>query len=248
MTTTINASTSSGLVNTADTSGILQLQTAGTAALTVDASQNVGIGTTSPSFKLDVRGRTQIINSAAGTSTVATFCNDDTSGTSVVKTGFSNGGTIKASINAAVYNNDYMTFNVGSDTERMRIDSSGNVLVTSTSGGLGYGTGTGGTVTQLTSKSTSVTLNKITGRIITNNAALAANTVAQFVVNNTLATTTDTIIVNVWESGLSLDKYIVTASPGGANGYFYIQVRNTSAGSLSDAVNINYTIIKGSTS
>lgn len=56
MTTTINASTSSGLVNTADTSGILQLQTAGTAAVTVDASQNVGIGTTSPSQKLDVNG------------------------------------------------------------------------------------------------------------------------------------------------------------------------------------------------
>lgn len=54
MTTTINASTSSGLVNTADTSGILQLQTASTAAVTIDASQNVGIGTSSPQGKLDV--------------------------------------------------------------------------------------------------------------------------------------------------------------------------------------------------
>ena len=48
MTTTINASTSAGLVQTADTSGILQLQTAGTAAVTVDASQRVGIGTDTP--------------------------------------------------------------------------------------------------------------------------------------------------------------------------------------------------------
>ena len=54
MTTTINASTVSGLVNTADTSGILQLQTASTAALTIDASQNVGIGTASPAYKLNV--------------------------------------------------------------------------------------------------------------------------------------------------------------------------------------------------
>lgn len=46
MTTTINASTSSGLVNTADTSGILQLQTANTAAVTIDASQNVTIPNT----------------------------------------------------------------------------------------------------------------------------------------------------------------------------------------------------------
>ena len=40
MTATINASTSSGIVSTADNSGILQLQTANTAALTIDASQN----------------------------------------------------------------------------------------------------------------------------------------------------------------------------------------------------------------
>ena len=39
MAVTINASTSAGLVNTADTSGVLQLQTAGTTAVTVDASQ-----------------------------------------------------------------------------------------------------------------------------------------------------------------------------------------------------------------
>ena len=48
MTTTINASTSAGLVQTADTSGVLALQTAGTTALTVDTSANVGIGTASP--------------------------------------------------------------------------------------------------------------------------------------------------------------------------------------------------------
>jgi hypothetical protein len=48
MTSTINASTTAGIVTTADTSGVLALQTAGTTAVTVDASQNVGIGTTSP--------------------------------------------------------------------------------------------------------------------------------------------------------------------------------------------------------
>jgi acetylornithine/succinyldiaminopimelate/putrescine aminotransferase len=54
MAVTINASTSAGLVQTADTTGILQLQTANTAAVTVDASQNVGIGTSSPEKKLHV--------------------------------------------------------------------------------------------------------------------------------------------------------------------------------------------------
>jgi hypothetical protein len=46
MASIINAATSGGLVTTADTSGILQLQTAGTTAVTVDASQNVGINAT----------------------------------------------------------------------------------------------------------------------------------------------------------------------------------------------------------
>ena len=46
MPTTINASASSGLITTADTSTILQLQTGGTTAVTVDASQQVGIGVT----------------------------------------------------------------------------------------------------------------------------------------------------------------------------------------------------------
>ena len=56
MAVTINASTTAGLVQTADTSGVLALQTAGTTAITVDASQNVGIGTASPTTKLDNTG------------------------------------------------------------------------------------------------------------------------------------------------------------------------------------------------
>jgi hypothetical protein len=65
MTTTINASNSGsgGLVQTADASGVLALQTAGTTAVTIDASQNVGIGTASPARRLHVK--------AAGVTTLA---------------------------------------------------------------------------------------------------------------------------------------------------------------------------------
>jgi hypothetical protein len=49
----INATTSTGLVTTADNSGSLQLATNnGTTAVTIDTSQNVGIGTTSSGNKL----------------------------------------------------------------------------------------------------------------------------------------------------------------------------------------------------
>jgi hypothetical protein len=58
LTTTLNASNSGsgGLVATADASGILALQTAGTTAVTIDTSQRVGIGTTSPGANLEVKG------------------------------------------------------------------------------------------------------------------------------------------------------------------------------------------------
>jgi hypothetical protein len=78
---------------------------------------------------------------ANGTSTPLKLSNDNTTGTVVAKLAFQNQGNIKASINGAVYNSDFLTFNTGSDTERMRIDSSGNLLVNTTSqllpGGVG---------------------------------------------------------------------------------------------------------------
>jgi hypothetical protein len=91
-------------------------------------STGLGIGTSSPAFKLQVVGASQIQTNAAGTQQVLQLNNSDTTaGTQAVKLGFSSAGSTKASINAAVYGNDYMTFNVGSDTERLRLDSSGNL-------------------------------------------------------------------------------------------------------------------------
>jgi hypothetical protein len=59
MTTTLNASTAGagGFIATSDNSGLLALQTAGTTAITVDASQQVGIGAT-PNSKLYIRAAT----------------------------------------------------------------------------------------------------------------------------------------------------------------------------------------------
>jgi hypothetical protein len=52
----INASStgSGGIVQTADASGVLQLQSNGTTALTVSSSQAIGIGTNSPTAQLEI--------------------------------------------------------------------------------------------------------------------------------------------------------------------------------------------------
>jgi len=61
MTTTINASTTAGLVQTADTSGVLALQTAGTTAVSIDASQAVSVtGTLSTTGDISVTKATGV--------------------------------------------------------------------------------------------------------------------------------------------------------------------------------------------
>ena len=66
MASIINATTTNGVAISADNSGILQLATnSGTTAVTIDASQNVGIGTASPNAKLEVYGQRLRINAAS---------------------------------------------------------------------------------------------------------------------------------------------------------------------------------------
>jgi hypothetical protein len=108
---------------------------------------------------------------------------------------------------------------------------------------LGYATGAQGTVTQATDKSTGVTLNKSAGRITMNNAALASNTAASFTLTNNLISANDVIITNVSGGGTAgaYTTYVSSMTTGSA----VITLRNMSAGSLSEAVIINYAIIHG---
>jgi hypothetical protein len=112
------------------------------------------------------------------------------------------------------------------------------------SAAFGYATGAGGTVTQATSKSTAVTLNKPTGQITMNNAALAAGASVTFLVNNSTASSSDTLVLNTAAFGLNYRVEPASATSGG----FYIRVTNVSAGSLSEAIVINFAVIKGATS
>ena len=122
MSTIINATTTNGVVIQPDNSGSLVLQTNnGTTAVTIDTSQNVGIGTTSPAFSgsrngLVVKGNT----TNGGEVIVQTSVDTGSTGLAISKSG----------VEASLFNrsNGLLSFGTN-DTERMRIDSNGNVSV-----------------------------------------------------------------------------------------------------------------------
>ena len=109
-------------------------------------------------------------------------------------------------------------------------------------GQLGYSTDAQGAVTQLTSKSTGVTLDKSCGQITMNNAALAGTTNVTFTLTNALIGIKDVLVLNVY--GGTSGSYNVWVS-GLATGSATITVRNITGGSLSEAIVINFAIIHG---
>lgn len=106
---------------------------------------------------------------------------------------------------------------------------------------LGYTTDAQGTVTQATSKSTGVTLNKSAGQITLNNAALASVTNVTFTLTNSFISANDILILNVG-SGATAGAYNCWVS-GLSAGAATITLRNISGGSLSEAVVINFALI-----
>lgn len=106
---------------------------------------------------------------------------------------------------------------------------------------LGYTAAAQGTVTQATSKSTAVTLNKPAGRITLNNAAMLTGALATFTVNNTYVSTNDIVILNI-SGGATSQAYNVWVDTMAA-GSFSVTILNRSAGTLSEAVIINFAII-----
>jgi hypothetical protein len=107
---------------------------------------------------------------------------------------------------------------------------------------LGYTAEAQGSVTQATSKSTAVTLNKSAGVITMNNASLATATNATFTLNNNLISANDTVILTIAGGQATAGSYNVFANSLAA-GSVSITLRNISGGSLSEAIVINFALI-----
>jgi hypothetical protein len=106
---------------------------------------------------------------------------------------------------------------------------------------LGYTVNGQGTVTQATSKSTAVTLNKPAGQITMNDASLNAATNVTFTLNNSFISANDILILNVSGAATSgaYNCWVSSLTAGAAT----VTLRNISGGALAEAVVINFALI-----
>jgi hypothetical protein len=131
---------------------------------------------------------------------------------------------------------------VSGATSTAAITSSSTILANGNSSKIGYDTGAGGSVTQgAGAKTNSVTLNRPTGIIVTDSAALAANTAVTFNLSNSVIEATDIVVVS-HISGGTLGSYNFATAP--ATGNANIVIRNITAASLSEALTLRFIVIK----
>lgn len=107
----------------------------------------------------------------------------------------------------------------------------------------GFTSGAGASVTQATSKATAVTINALTGKITTDNAALGSGGRVTFTVNNSMVEAGDVVVI-CHATGVTSGAYLVTCVAVAA-GSFDVLLQNLTGGSLSQALGLNFVVIKG---
>ena len=105
---------------------------------------------------------------------------------------------------------------------------------------IGFGPAAFGTVTQITSKSTTVVVNAKAGTITMHAASLATVTSVQFTCTNSAITATDVVAATCGTGGTAGAYQAHCISVGAGTSVF--RVTNVSGGALAEAVTINFAV------
>ena len=113
--------------------------------------------------------------------------------------------------------------------------------LTSSGGGVGYATGAGGVVTQITSRTTGVTLSKLSGAITLFSTTTTAGQTTTVTVTNSQVAATDTVVV-AQASGTGIYFCAVSKVIAGS---FNLSVYTPAAVGTAEAPVLNFTVVKG---
>lgn len=221
-------------ISTLDTNGNLVLAPNGTGSVSA-AKVDITGGTITGITNLVATGGTISGVTFTGSFTGLTLLESTTLATSAAAAGCNlNGSTLAAD---------------GTDTNiNINITPKGTGQTLS-SGKMGYPTGTGGTVTQTTSRTTGVTLNKITGEIVLFAVGIAGHEADEFVLTNSTIEANDVVMLCIKNGGslaAGTRKYYVTQVNTVAAGSCTISVGNIDNGAItSESPTLQFVVLKG---
>jgi hypothetical protein len=124
------------------------------------------------------------------------------------------------------------------------VSSTSAITTSSPTAGVGYKTGAGGAVTQITSATTGVTLNKVCGSITTFGLTLTAGVDVSFTLTNSTIAATDVVAVSTKSYAGTADGIPVANVVATAAGSCVINIRNTGAATLDALAVLNFAVIK----
>jgi len=120
------------------------------------------------------------------------------------------------------------------------VTGSNKIVSTHATAGLGYATGAGGTVTQITSRTTTIILNKATGKITLFSVSQAADTTVVFTLTNSAIAATDLLAFS--QIAGAIGSYNITAVCGA--GTAQVSIRNVTPAAISEAPAFRFVVIK----